>query len=174
MISTPRLDLISLEPQALRLIQHGEVFELERLLGCSIPAGWVESIPAAERLAQLETDPDEQPWLVRAMVLRGTGRIVGQAGFHEPPDADGTVELGYEVVPRHRRHGYAREAVLALMAWARATGRVKRFRACVSPANVPSREFLDTLGFERAGHRIDEVDGLELVLIRQLEDSERR
>ena len=170
MISTPRLDLISLEPEALRLIQRGEVFELERLLDCWIPAGWIESIPAAERLAQLEADPDEQPWLVRAMVLRGTGRIVGQAGFHEPPDADGTVELGYEVVPRHRRHGYAREAVLALMAWARGTGRVKRFRACVTPATLASREFLDTLGFERVGHRIDDVDGLELVLVRPLED----
>jgi RimJ/RimL family protein N-acetyltransferase len=108
------------------------------------------------------------------MVLRGTGRIVGQAGFHEPPGADGTVELGYEVVPRHRRHGYAREAVLALMAWARGTGRVKRFRACVTPANLASREFLGTLGFERSGHRIDAVDGLELVLVRQLEDPARR
>jgi RimJ/RimL family protein N-acetyltransferase len=174
MISTPRLDLISLEPEALRLIERGEVFELERLLGCSVPAGWIESIPAAQRIAQLEADPAEQPWLVRAMVLRGTGRIVGQAGFHEPPDADGTVELGYEVVPRHRRHGYAREAVIALMAWARGTGRVKRFRACVAPANLASRELLATLGFERVGHRIDAVDGMELVLIRQLEESARR
>jgi len=162
---------VSLEPEALRLIQRREVFELERMLGCSIPAGWIETVPASERIAQLEADPDEQPWLVRAMVLRDTRRIVGQAGFHEPPDPGGTVELGYEVVPRHRRHGYAREAVLALMAWARSTGRVRRFRACVAPSNLASRELLDALGFERVGHRMDAVDGLELVLVRQLEDA---
>jgi RimJ/RimL family protein N-acetyltransferase len=169
-ISTPRLDLVPLEPEALRLIQEGEAFEVERLLGASVPPGWMESIPAALRLAQLEADPEEQPWLVRAMVLRGTGRIVGQAGFHHPPDDSGTVEIGYSVAPRHRRHGYAVEAARALLAWARATGRATRCRACVSPENEASRAMLDSLGFERVGHQIDPVDGFELVLVRPLED----
>jgi RimJ/RimL family protein N-acetyltransferase len=171
-ISTPRLDLVPLGPEALRLIQDGEAFEVERLLGASVPPGWMDSIPAALRLAQLEADPGEQPWLVRAMVLRGTGRIVGQAGFHDPPAEDGTVEIGYAVVPRHRRRGYALEAVQALLAWARATGRATRCRACVTPENEASRALLETLGFEREGHRIDAVDGLELVLVRPLEDQQ--
>jgi ribosomal-protein-alanine N-acetyltransferase len=170
MISTSRLDLVPLGQDALSLIRRGEASGVERLLGCSVPPGWMESIPAAERLAQLEADPAEEPWLVRAMVLRGTGRIVGQAGFHDPPDEDGTVEIGYEVVPRHRRRGYASEAVRALMGWALETGRATRCRACVGPANAASRALLDTLGFERVGHRIDAVDGLELVLVRPLED----
>jgi len=168
-ISTPRLDLVPLEPDALRLIQRAETFEVERLLGASIPPGWIESIPAAKRLAQLEADPEEQPWLVRAIVLRGTGRIVGQAGFHDAPDEEGTVEIGYEVVPRHRRRGYASEAVRALMEWARETG-ATRCRACVSPANEASREMLERLGFKRVGHRIDDEDGFELVMVRPLED----
>jgi hypothetical protein len=59
-ISTSRLDLVPLGPDALSLIRRGEVPEVERLLGCSVPPGWMESIPAAERLARLEADPAEE------------------------------------------------------------------------------------------------------------------
>jgi [ribosomal protein S5]-alanine N-acetyltransferase len=70
-----------------------------------VPAGWTHTIPARLRLEQLAADPSEQPWLVRAIVLRRDGRVVDGAGFYAPPDQHRHVEIGYDVVPAERRSG---------------------------------------------------------------------
>lgn len=41
------------------------------------------------RHVQLASDPDEEPWLMRAAVLKGTRQVIGRAGFRQPPDAEG-------------------------------------------------------------------------------------
>ena len=91
------------------------------------------------RIADLSVDPEAQPWFGRAIVLTepdGTRRIIGSCGFHAPPGPDGRVEVGYRVEPGYRRQGVATEVVHALFDWALANG-VDRFRASVSPGNVP-------------------------------------
>jgi RimJ/RimL family protein N-acetyltransferase len=167
-ITTERLDLVALEPPTLRAIESGDVKAVERALAASIPAGWTEAIPARMRLAQLAADPSEQPWLVRAMVLRETREVVGSVGFHAPPDERGRVEVGYDVTPAHRRRGYAREAILALTGWAFGSGRARVCVASISPANAASLMLARSLGFERVGEQIDEIDGLEHVFERAL------
>jgi len=109
-IATERMDLVPLPPGLLRLIAGGRNAELERALGPRVPPGWVDGIPASLRLEQLAADPSEEPWLVRAMVLRAPRHVVGSIGFHQPPDARGRAEIGYDVVVTERRKSYAREA----------------------------------------------------------------
>ena len=111
---------------------------------------------------QLQDDPASEPWLLRAVVLRVTGEVVGRIGLHAPPDATGTVEVGYVVAPAHRRRGYAREAVQGLLGWAAAHG-ATRCLASVSPGNAASLALVRQLGFVQVGEHVDEVDGLELV-----------
>ncbi|MGH7232685.1 MAG: GNAT family N-acetyltransferase [Nitrospiraceae bacterium] len=41
---------------------------------------------------------------------------IGNGGFKGAPTADGTVELGYSILPEHQRHGCATEAVSTLVA----------------------------------------------------------
>jgi ribosomal-protein-alanine N-acetyltransferase len=84
--------------------------------------------------------------------------MVGNVGFHGPPgvnatDSEGALELGYGVLPEHRRQGYASEAVEGLisMPWVRAH------------ANAPSLAIIRKLGFVRTGQHIDPEDGLEHV-----------
>ena len=168
MIATVRLDLVPLRPGLLRLVERGRIAELERELGARVPAGWCEAIPARMRLEQLAADPSEQPWLVRAMVLRASRRVVGSIGFHGPPDRRGRVEIGYDVVGDERRKGYARESVGALTDWAFASGRARVCVASVSPDNAPSLALVRSLGFRQVGEQIDEIDGLELVFERPL------
>jgi RimJ/RimL family protein N-acetyltransferase len=125
------------------------------------------------RIADLEVDPGAQPWLGRAIVVTepgGTRRIIGSAGFHQPPDADGRVEIGYRVEPAWRRQGIATEVVRALFDWAAREHGVHRFRASVSPNNVPSLAIIRGFGFRQAGVQIDDIDGEELVF--ELDDWE--
>jgi [ribosomal protein S5]-alanine N-acetyltransferase len=167
-ITTARLDLVPLRPRVLQLIDRGQMAEVERELGAEVPAAWRQTIPARLRLEQLAADASEQPWLVRAIVLRASRRVVGSVGFHGPPDARGRVEIGYDVVAAQRRKGYARESVGALTGWAYATGRARVCVASVSPDNAPSLALVRSLGFRQVGEQIDEIDGLELVFERPL------
>src|ERR1019366_8552415 len=104
------------------------------------------------RVAIARVQPEALPLLLRAMVLRGDPEVmVGRIGFHGPPDDDGMLEIGYEVLPDYRRQGYAREAVLAMFRWAQRDPGVLRFRASISPKNVPSRRLVTGLGFIQVG-----------------------
>lgn len=89
-------------------------------------------------------------WVI---VERATGTVVGDAGFHGPPD-DGTVEIGYSVVPDRRRRGYASEAATALCRWALRRPDVRAVVASCASDNVGSIRTLERSGFIRVG-----VDG---------------
>jgi RimJ/RimL family protein N-acetyltransferase len=116
------------------------------------------------RLGQLIGEPECAPWLVRAVVVAGgphAGAAVGHAGFHGPPDERGMVEVGYRIVPEHRRKGYARAALGELLAFAEAHG-ARIARASISPDNAASLALASSYGFVRTGEQVDEIDGLEL------------
>lgn len=173
-IRTSRLTLVSVSADLLDALLLGHRERAERLGALHLPEGW----PPPEdtgflllRRQDLRDHPDWQPWLLRAMVLRGPEpRLVGHLGFHGPPDAKGRLEVGYEVLPPWRRQGYAREAVTGLLTWAAAQPGVTGFVASVSPENAPSLRLAEQLGFVRMGEHIDERDGLEW----ELERAQRR
>jgi [ribosomal protein S5]-alanine N-acetyltransferase len=167
-ISTRRLKLVPLTPSLLRAVASGDLAYVEQQLDAPVGAGWERGVPASLRLEQLAADPSEQPWLVRAMVASTPRQVVGSIGFHAPPDADGRVEIGYDVVAAERRKGYAREGIHALLDWASATGRARVCVASVSPHNGPSLALLRSFGFRHIGEQIDEIDGLEWVFERRL------
>jgi [ribosomal protein S5]-alanine N-acetyltransferase len=167
-IATARLTLVSLTPSLLRTVSDGDLAAVERQLGARVGAGWEQGVPARLRLQQLAADESEQPWLVRAVVTSRPSRVVGSVGFHAPPDDDGRVEIGYDIVAGERRKGYAREAARALLEWAWATGRARTCVASVAPHNEPSLALIRSFGFQHTGEQIDEIDGLELVFERRL------
>jgi [ribosomal protein S5]-alanine N-acetyltransferase len=119
------------------------------------------------RLAQLTEQPALAPWLIRAVVRAPDRVVVGHAGFHGPPDAGGMVEIGYEILPEHRRRGHARAAVAELLAFAREHGAVTA-RASIAPHNEPSQALVRSFGFVQVGDQWDDEDGLELVFERPL------
>jgi [ribosomal protein S5]-alanine N-acetyltransferase len=167
-IASPRLRLLPLTPSLLRAVAAGHLAEVERQLGAPVGKGWEQGVPAKLRLKQLAADASEQPWLVRAIVASTPRQVVGCVGFHAPPDDDGRVEIGYDIVASERRKGYAREGIQALLDWAWATGRARTCVASVSPHNEPSLALIRSFGFRHVGEQIDEIDGLELVFERRL------
>ncbi|MGW1251692.1 GNAT family N-acetyltransferase [Streptomyces sp. NPDC002535] len=60
-----------------------------------------------------------RPYVIR---LAESGVTVGGIGFHGPPDEIGVVTVGYGLVPDARGHGYASEALRALLEIARRAG----------------------------------------------------
>jgi GNAT acetyltransferase-like protein len=114
-------------------------------------------------------DPGSQQWLVRAIVLPGARtRMIGHAGFHGPAGVNGTkkpgaLEIGYTVFEPFRTQGYATEAVVALIEWARrSTAFVHsspRSRRRTNPRSRSSRSSASC----RRGDQWDEADGLQLV-----------
>ncbi|MCZ2859448.1 GNAT family N-acetyltransferase [Blastococcus sp. VKM Ac-2987] len=161
-----RVELVELSPAALRALADGDLAAAEAAAPVPLSpylAGpecrWVWGI----RAEQVGTDPASARWITR--VVRDPDRqlTVGRAGFHGPPDASGTVEVGYSIDPEHRRRGYARAALRALLAWAADEPAVTTVRAAVAPANVASRDLVLAEGFRAVGEQIDEEDGPEIV-----------
>ncbi|MFC9338513.1 GNAT family N-acetyltransferase [Streptomyces sp. NPDC057020] len=61
-----------------------------------------------------------RPYAIR--LAAESGVTVGGIGFHGPPDEIGVVTVGYGLVPVARGHGYASEALRALLEIARRAG----------------------------------------------------
>ena len=94
-------------------------------------------------------------WYVWYAVRRTTAdcpaTLVAGGGYFGPPLPDGTVEIGYSVVPEWRRHGYATELVQALVQRAFDEPCVRRILAEAEVANVASIGVLERCGFRRMG-----------------------
>jgi RimJ/RimL family protein N-acetyltransferase len=88
---------------------------------------------------------------------------VGKAGFHAAPSTDGMVEAGYAVDPTHRRRGYARAALEALIARAEAEPGVRTLRVTISPDNAASLGLVAQYPFVEVGEQWDDEDGLEVI-----------
>jgi [ribosomal protein S5]-alanine N-acetyltransferase len=115
------------------------------------------------RATQLLDHPEDEPWVTGIIWDEDLGVAVGKAGFHGSPDADGMVEVGYEVDPAYRRRGYARAAMQALLDRAISDPSVRVLRASISPDNEPSLNLVASFGLERNGEQWDEEDGLEWI-----------
>lgn len=167
-IRTARFELVSMSLAFMRLLLARELAAAAAEIGASVPEDLPDRLDnfLQFRIADLSEDATAQPWLGRAIVLTeadGTKRIIGSAGFHSPPDADGRAEIGYRVEPAYRRQGVATEVVRALFDWAFREHDVTRFRAAVAPDNVASLAIVERLGFRQVGAQIDDIDGKELV-----------
>lgn len=158
---------LTLIPEAaLKALLAGSRDEASAIMGMELPAfyltqGWLWRY----RLNQIRADPDSAPWLVRAVFALAIGAVVGHAGFHGPPDADGMVEIGYSTAPEFRRRGFARAAAGELIAYAAANG-ARTVRASVSPDNAASLSLVRSYGFEHVGEQWDEEDGREFIFER--------
>lgn len=151
-IRTARLELWAADAQGAAW-QASDRRKWLEWLDAQAPDSW-PPIEMAERRMwfahQLSRRPDWAGWFHWFLVLPtadGPRRVVGEAGFHGPPDAEGTVELGYEIAVAHRRQGLALESASALLDWAWAQPGVRRVTALCQPDNLPSLRILRRLSF---------------------------
>lgn len=172
-IITSRLKLISLSIDCLRAMFDGDFVSAGASVGFTVSPSCSllkhSSIP--RRINLILKDPEQHPWMYRAIVRRSDTTMVGHISFHhKAPDPDlleyssYAAELGYTIETGQRRRGYAEESVRGMMGWANRQG-VATFLLSISPDNIPSIGLAEKIGFRKISERIDETDGLEYVYI---------
>ncbi len=177
-IHTPRLELVSISMEFMQAAAEHDRPRAEGLASFEIPDPWPDwDFVLGIRIKQLQVDAALRPWLLRAMVLRSTRRMVGHIGFHDRAGSEHlkrhspmAAEFGFEVFAEFRRQGYAHEASLGLMNWARRAHGVPAFVLSISPDNLASQGLARKMGFTKIGEQIDEIDGLEEVLELKVSD----
>lgn len=75
--------------------------------------------------------------------------IIGDMGFMGGPDATGTVEIGYSIIPEYRNQGYATEMAQALIRWAFQQQGINVIIASCLDDNIGSIKVLEKAGMSR-------------------------
>jgi ribosomal-protein-alanine N-acetyltransferase len=172
-----RLELVSMGPALLEALLAGDHARAAQIGGFQIPNDLMPRKRTLQmRLRQIRANPEVQPWLLRAIVIRQSQTMCGSIGFHSEPGpedlrdvaADG-VELGYAVGEPFRRQGFAKEAAITLMRWAFENHHQRCFILSIAPDNEASLAMAHSMGFSQVGSHIDEEDGLELRFERRLD-----
>ena len=150
-IETPRLTLHAINEAEARRI-------------CARAAGpedrWAADYPFAGDLAAVggflratEQSGEQRPFGYYQIIPAADGLAVGGAGFKGLPRG-GSVEVGYGLAPSARGHGYATEALTALLTLAANHG-VATVLADTTDDNIASQRTLARAGFTFVGADAD-------------------
>ena len=89
-------------------------------------------------------------WVMLAVELRDTGRMIGEVGIFVSPEKSG--DLGWSIHPDFQRRGYASEAAPALLDYAFAVRNLHRATANCGAGNIASVRTMERLRMRREGH----------------------
>lgn len=157
-IHTARLSLL---PGTVRVLE-AELAGREALaaaLGVDIPESWPPPLYDADAmqwmLERLEENSEFEVWGFRYFVRQAEtseSRVaVGAGGFKGPPSSDGSVEIGYSVLPEFQRQGFATEATEGLLERAYEDPGVTHVLAETLPDLAQSIGVLEKTGFVITG-----------------------
>jgi [ribosomal protein S5]-alanine N-acetyltransferase len=143
---------------------------------------WTERDPRVPSHRQIDADghptvADLEDWIrvnrpssigLLAVERKVDRDVIGYCGLMESErESHGEPELAFELLRRVWRQGYATEASLAVLDWARSSGH-ERLWATVWEWNTGSRRVLAKLGFTEARRELDQAYGNTLLTTRRL------
>jgi RimJ/RimL family protein N-acetyltransferase len=146
-IQSERLCLRQLGVDEARALLQGKADPARPWMAGYPMQGTLIAVEAFVRAVDNGADPGA--YGVYQLVRSGDQVVVGDIGFHGPPNPAGSVTVGYGLAPGARGHGYATEALRAVVAWALAQPEVVVVEADTTHANLPSQRVM-----ERAGMRM--------------------
>jgi RimJ/RimL family protein N-acetyltransferase len=151
--------LLVTELRTPRLCLHAiDTAEGERIIGLQPGAGdaWADDFPfdgdvigVTAFLTATAAHGDQRPFGHYRITRTADGKAIGGIGFKGQPD-DGCVGVGYGLAPSARGHGYAAEALVALLNVAADHG-LSRVVADTTEDNIASQRTLKRAGFRRLG-----------------------
>jgi ribosomal-protein-alanine N-acetyltransferase len=156
---TPRLLILAASRALLTAELHKPQY-FPVLLGAAMPADWppgdYDRAAMTYFLEKLtEGGRTAAGWYNWYALRKAEGDVprtlIGTGGFMGPPDAAGTVEIGYSIATDWRGQGLATELVGALVQQAATTGQVRRLVAHARADNPASQQVLVRNGFQLVG-----------------------
>ncbi|MEV5594618.1 GNAT family N-acetyltransferase [Streptomyces sp. NPDC052496] len=146
--------------QTARLVLHPlSPAEARRLVARTPAAGdrWAPGYPtdgdvesAADFLNHCAATGDPRPFGDYEIRRRADGLVIGSLGFNRPPGADGSVPIGYGLVPEARGHGYAAEALRGLLRLAEDHG-ITCVKGDADHGNTASQHVMAAAGMRLVG-----------------------
>ena len=116
---------------------------------------------SAEFLARLRSPAKADVWKDGfAVVHRAENIVIGLCSFTGPPSADGTAEIAYGIAPEYQGRGFATEAAMELIEYARKSARVRNLCAHTLPEHNASTRVLQKCGFTLVGKAVHPDDGV--------------
>ena len=100
-------------------------------------------------LQELLKDPSLFTWGSWLIIRKSDSQVIGDAGFKGKPDDQRRVEIGYGLLEQYRNHGYATEAINALIEWALANEEVEKVMAETGRSNLASIRVLEKVKMKK-------------------------
>jgi ribosomal-protein-alanine N-acetyltransferase len=166
-VHTARLELSPMSAEAIEALLNGDTDRLRALTGAEFPLPlaappyMAESLPVVRD--RLRANPSEEGWWNWLIVRQENGDAVGSVAFAGLPDEAGAVLIGYAMYPGREGHGYATEAVRAMVDWAFAQPGVRVVRALAPVWNTPAVHVAEKVGMRPVAS--DEDDEIGEVLV---------
>jgi RimJ/RimL family protein N-acetyltransferase len=166
-LRTTRLEIVPLSAEAIEALLQADVGRLRALTGAEFPEPIApppymgESLPIV--LSRLRRHPAESEWWNWLVISRESRQALGSIALGGKPDASGAVLIGYAMYPGLEGHGYATEAVRALLEWVFDQPDVKTVRALAPVWNTPAVQVAEKVGMRPVASDEDDEVGAVLV-----------
>lgn len=166
-VHTARLELVPLSAEAIEALLRGDAVRLRSLTGAAFSASpspppyMADSLPVVRD--RLRVNPGEVEWWNWLILTQDDCEAVGAVAFGGAPDAAGAVLIGYAMYPDREGHGYATEAVRAMVDWAFAQPGVRVVRALAPVWNTPAVHVAEKVGMRPVSSAEDDEVGEVLV-----------
>lgn len=159
MQETDRIKLIPLTLEMILSIMNGPE-DFYSKFGIILPTPYTEFPGSLENsIESLNATHSVSPFQSYAIITKEQATYIGQTGFFGPPDATGTVELGYEIALEFRGKGFANEVLELLIKTAFEVVEVKSIIAHTLSTRNASNHLLIKNNFIFAKTIVSEQDG---------------
>lgn len=159
MILTPNLRIVPCDDTLFDAIRMGNN-TLARVMGVNVPKKWTEFrdtfTPSYHRW---KAHPPLRDWWVYLIIHVPDNVLIGSCGFKGEPDANGMVEIGYEIMPTYRLKGLGAETAKGLTAHAFGQPGVHKIVAHTLREENASVKILEKIGFKQIEDINDPDDG---------------
>ena len=117
-----------------------------------VPATREDAVVKLRKLARMRGITERSGGLRLAVVLRASGKVIGDVNIEIISRRDREAELGWVLHPDLQGQGYATEAAAEMLRLGFDDMGLHRMMAICDARNVPSARVMERLGMRREGH----------------------